>query len=93
MRRNSNSFSIETNSGRPSDLMINPEAPFSLERHGSPVDMSNQRAAKKGRSLEVVATDAPLHEVEATEFDVSMMETGKELSVLNKEVSDNVTND
>ncbi|KAL4284355.1 hypothetical protein GQ457_16G011300 [Hibiscus cannabinus] len=50
-------------SGRPPDLVIECESPVTLERHGSPVAVSDQRAAKKGRSQEVVSH-------------ISMMEVG-----------------
>ncbi|KAK8622029.1 hypothetical protein V6N13_097656 [Hibiscus sabdariffa] len=80
------------NSGRPSDLVISHEAPISLERHGSPVAMSDQRATKKACNLKTFENDDPLHEIEATEVDTSMMEVGNESLFVDREVSGTVVN-
>ncbi|KAL4340929.1 hypothetical protein GQ457_08G016820 [Hibiscus cannabinus] len=50
--------------------MVDCDTPITLERHGSPVAMLDQRATKKGRN----------QEVDAHETDVSMMEAGDTLN-------------
>ncbi|KAK8625402.1 hypothetical protein V6N13_090274 [Hibiscus sabdariffa] len=63
---NPNSNSTGIISGRLPDLVVDCDLPVTLERHGSLVAMSDQRASKKGRN----------QEVDAHEADVSMMEVG-----------------
>ncbi|KAK8512985.1 hypothetical protein V6N12_030393 [Hibiscus sabdariffa] len=65
---NPNSNSTGIISGRLPDLVVDCDLPVTLERHGSLVAMSDQRASKKGRN----------QEVDAHEADVSMMEVGNE---------------
>ncbi|KAK8715843.1 hypothetical protein V6N13_043169 [Hibiscus sabdariffa] len=92
MSGNPNPVATGINSGRPPDPVISSDAPISLERYGSPVALSEQRAAKKGRSVEDNRTDTLHHDVESIRVDTPMMEVSYESMAMDKGGLDTVLN-